>query len=118
MSDEMTTLQAEEIVVPPAPEISAEIPQEERYFLLLASAIRVCTSYKPKFGQGRKNGFSVEQFQELYGADPFYHWIGLDSPLMYAAHKAAGGMTSIYRQIGIGSQWLLNQILQDHLGFT
>lgn len=37
---------------------------------------------------------------------------------MYAAHKAAGGMTSIYRQIGIGSQWLLNQILQDYLGLN
>jgi hypothetical protein len=34
----------------------------------------------------------------MYGADPFCSWVGLDSPLMYAAHKAAGGMTSVYRQ--------------------
>jgi len=37
---------------------------------------------------------------------------------MYAAHKAAGGMTSIYRQIGIGGQWVFYQILQDHLGLN
>jgi len=37
---------------------------------------------------------------------------------MYAAHKAAGGMTSIYRQIGIGSQWIFNQVLQDQLGLS
>jgi hypothetical protein len=35
---------------------------------------------------------------------------------MYAAHKAAGGMTSVYRQIGIGSQWIFYQMLQDYLG--
>ncbi len=37
---------------------------------------------------------------------------------MYAAHKAAGGMTSIYRQIGIGCEYLFRRILQDHLGLT
>lgn len=35
---------------------------------------------------------------------------------MYAAHKAAGGMTSIYRQIGIGCEHLFRRILQDSLG--
>lgn len=35
---------------------------------------------------------------------------------MYAAHKAAGGMTSVYRQIGMGCQWLLVEILKDQLG--
>jgi len=61
---------------------------------------------------------TLEQFQALYRSDPFYNWMGLDSPLMYAAHKAAGGMTSIYRQIGIGCQWIFAQILQDFLGLT
>ena len=42
-----------------------------------------------------------------------YHWVGLDSELIYAAHKAAGGMTSIYRQLGIGCERLLRQIIQD-----
>src|SRR5579872_986756 len=49
----------------------------------------------------------------MYGQDPFYHWIGLDSELMYAAHKAAGGMTSIYRQIGTGSEQLFRAIVRD-----
>jgi hypothetical protein len=60
----------------------------------------------------------LEQFTAMYSADPFYHWFGVDSPLMYAAHKAAGGMTSVYRQIGIGCQWVFYQVLQDHLQLT
>jgi hypothetical protein len=38
--------------------------------------------------------------------------------LLYAAHKAAGGMTSIYRQIGIGCEHLFRQCLQDALGIS
>jgi hypothetical protein len=34
---------------------------------------------------------------------------------MYAAHKAAGGMTSVYRQIGIGCEKLFRTVLQDTL---
>lgn len=37
---------------------------------------------------------------------------------MYAAHKAAGGITSIYRQIGIGSETLIRTIIQDQLGLS
>jgi hypothetical protein len=70
------------------------------------------------FGKGRKGGLTLEQFQLIYRADPFYNWIGLDSPLMYAAHKAAGGMTSIYRQLGIGCQWVFSAILEDNLGLS
>lgn len=107
----------EEISVPP-PELPRGLPEDERYLLLLTTPLRACAQYKPKFGQGGKAGMTLEQFQKMYGSDPFYSWIGLDSPLMYAAHKAAGGMTSVYRQLGIGSQWILNQVLQDHLGLT
>jgi hypothetical protein len=32
---------------------------------------------------------------------------------MYSAHKAAGGMTSVYRQIGIGCEKLFRLIIQD-----
>ncbi len=32
---------------------------------------------------------------------------------MYAAHRAAGGMTSLYRQIGIGCETLFRQIIID-----
>lgn len=68
-------------------------------------------------GRGRE-GVSVAEFQELYGADAFYSWFGLENPLMYAAHKAAGGMTSIYRQIGIGCERLFQMILRDELGLS
>lgn len=57
-------------------------------------------------------------FTSLYGADPLYHWMGLDSPLMFAAHKAAGGMTSVYRQLGIGCERLFRQVLQDELDLS
>jgi hypothetical protein len=42
----------------------------------------------------------------------------LDTHLMYTAHKVAGGIISIYRQIGMGSEELFRQILQDHLGLS
>jgi len=37
---------------------------------------------------------------------------------MYAAHRAAGGMTSIYRQIGIGCERLFRQIIVDTTCYT
>ena len=98
-------------------ELSPE-SREQAYLSLVLDAIRVCADYRPRFGQGRAGGFTLQEFKRLYGADPFYSWFGLDSPLMYAAHRAAGGMTSVYRQIGIGCQWLFNRILQDELGLT
>lgn len=82
------------------------------------TALRACAQYKPRFGQERKDALTLEHFKQMYGADPFYHWIGLDSSLMYAAHKAAGGITSIYRQLGIGSEWVFRSILQDSLNLT
>lgn len=88
---------------------------DAQYLELVASAIRVCAAYRPRFGHGRAAGFTLAEFQQLYQADPFYSWFGLDNPLMYAAHKAAGGMTSLYRQIGIGCQWLFNRVLRDQL---
>lgn len=89
---------------------------DSKYLQILLDRIAVCKSYKPKFGQGE--GTSLQGFQNLYGADPFYTWFGLDTPLMYAAHKVAGGITSVYRQIGMGSEELFRQILQDHLGLS
>jgi hypothetical protein len=102
----------------PPPPLPAGLSAEDKYLRLLLTAVRTCLDYKPRFGQGRKEGITFEQFKKLYGSDPFYHWFGIDSPLMYAAHKAAGGMTSVYRQIGIGAQWVFFQILQDQLGLT
>ncbi len=90
---------------------------DERYLELLLNPLDICARYTPKFGTNEK-GVSLEQFKMLYGADPFYHWIGLDSDLMYAAHKAAGGMTSIYRQLGVGCELLFRKIIQDKFDLT
>ena len=92
--------------------------QDERYFQLIQRALAVCMNYRPKFGQGRKGGLTLDEFRTLYQSDPFYTWFGLDSPLLYAAHKAAGGMTSVYRQIGTGCERLFQQLLQDSLGLN
>ena len=94
---------------------SLPVDSDARYLALVINPIRVCRSYKPKFGLGAGAGVSLEQFKRLYGQDPFYEWFGLDNPLMYAAHKAAGGMTSIYRQIGIGCEQLFRKMIQDSL---
>jgi len=89
-----------------------------KYVDILRSALEVCKSYRPKLGHRRKEGYSLSEFKDLYGHDAFYSWMGLDSDLMYAAHKAAGGMTSIYRQIGIGCERIFREILKDQLGLS
>ncbi|MBI4480337.1 MAG: hypothetical protein HY651_09980 [Acidobacteria bacterium] len=92
---------------------------DAEYLKIVLDPIDVCAHYKPKFGQGSKaGGLTLQEFQKLYQGDPFYSWFGLDNALMYAAHKASGGMTSVYRQIGIGCEALFRQILQDRLGLS
>lgn len=91
---------------------------ERRYLEIVVEPIRVCANYRPQMGHGREGGFDLVQFQTLYKKDAFYSWFGLDNPLMYAAHKAAGGMTSIYRQIGIGCERLFRKVLMDSLGLS
>jgi hypothetical protein len=83
------------------------------YFEIVARHLRVCADYKPKFGTSGSAGLTKDEFERRYGDDPFYHWVGIDSPLMYAAHKAAGGITSIYRQLGKGGERLFQRVLQD-----
>ena len=86
----------------------------DKYINIFLAPIRKCKDYKPKFGGSQNEyGVSLDGFLELYGSDLFYSWIGLDSNLMYAAHKAAGGMTSIYRQIGVGCEHLFREIIID-----
>ena len=89
---------------------------DERYLAIVRDAVAVCLRYKPKFGKGGKDGLTLERFQRLYQSDPFYSWFGLDSPLVYAAHKAAGGITSVYRQIGTAAEHVFRAVLQDTLG--
>jgi hypothetical protein len=89
--------------------------KNDAYLNLLIEPLRQCAHYRPALGGEAVGGVSPAQFQELYAQDPLYHWVGLDSELMYAAHKAAGGMTSIYRQLGIGCERLLRAVIEDSL---
>lgn len=66
---------------------------------------------QPKMGTDRP--VSLAGFKELYGADPFYHWMGLDNILVYQAARGNSGMTSIYRQLGIGVERLFRHIIMD-----
>lgn len=88
---------------------------DEKYLQSILDCLSVSAAYKPKFGQRRSEGLTLPEFQGLYRGDTFYNWFGLDNPAIYAAHKAAGGITSLYRQIGIGCERVFRQILQDTL---
>ena len=93
--------------------------KEEHYLGIFLGPISKSKDYRPKFGHsGKKQGYTFDEFARLYGADPFYSWIGLDTELMYTAHRAAGGMTSVYRQIGIGCERLFRQIVIDTTGYA
>jgi hypothetical protein len=86
---------------------------DSTHLSILLSPLDECAHHKPAFGGNGQNGIDINQFRKIYGDDPLYHWIGLDSDLIYAAHKAAGGITSIYRQLGIGCERLLRKIIQN-----
>ncbi len=91
--------------------------RDNDYLRIIFDRLEVCRRYKPKFGRGRA-GLDYQTFREIYSSDVFYVWFGLDNPLIYSAHKAAGGITSVYRQIGLGSEQLIRRIIQDELGLT
>lgn len=91
---------------------------DEHLLETFLAPVRKCALYKPAFGKGKQGGLSLAAFQTLYGGDYFYAWLGLDDPSVYAAHKAAGGLTSVYRQIGIGSERLFRSILSYSLGLS
>lgn len=92
---------------------------EKQYLEIFLKPVRKSKDYRSKFGHGTKEkGFSLTEFKALYASDPFYSWIGLDTNLMYAAHRAAGGMTSVYRQVGIGCERLFRKVIVDTTGYT
>lgn len=93
-----------------------DLDRDLKYRELLLEPIRKCADYLPKMGGGEEVDFDL--FQRLYGADPLYHWMGLDTEPMFAAHKAAGGMTSVYRQLGIGCERLFRGVLRDQMGLS
>lgn len=93
--------------------------KEKHYLDVFLNPVKKCKDYKPKFGRGNSpQGVSVTEFKDMYESDPFYSWMGLNTDLMYAAHRAAGGMTSIYRQIGVGCECLFRAILIDAAGYA
>ncbi len=93
--------------------------KDEEYLQIVLDAIRVSSRYQPKFGRGPKNGgLTLGQFRELYQGDAFYSWLGLDNPIVYAAHKAAGGITSVYRQIGTGCEKLFRRVISDSMDLS
>lgn len=92
------------------------LDRDAQYRELLLTPLRKCADYLPKMGGAGE--VDLAGFTASYGADPLYHWMGLDSPLMFAAHKAAGGMTSVYRQLGIGCERLFRQVLRDELSLA
>lgn len=92
--------------------------QDKVFVEVFLSPLRKCSKYRPAFGRGRSDGISLEDFGQLYDGDPFYAWIGLNDPLVYAAHKAAGGLTSVYRQIGVGGERLLRAVIVHSLQVT
>lgn len=87
--------------------------KDKKYLDLFLTPITTCKNYRPKFGTGNKESVTFDKFKRIYSSDPFYSWLGLDSELMYTAHKASGGMTSIYRQVGKGCEELFRQIVID-----
>lgn len=91
---------------------------DQQYVDVFMEPIRVCRAYKPKFGSSTEEDTTLDDFRRLYGSDPLYHWVGFDSELMYAAHKAAGGITSVYRQLGVGCERLLRTVMRDAAALT
>lgn len=92
--------------------------RDAEYVEVLLEPIRMCHDYRPKFGRGGRAGLSLHEFKRLYQDDALYRWFGLDDPMMYSAHKAAGGMTSVYRQVGIAVERLFRRVIMDSLALA
>ena len=91
---------------------------EKQYLEIFLSPVRKCKSYRPKFGLVMEKALlckSSKRFTIQTPSTPGSVWI---QNLMYAAHRAAGGMTSVYRQIGIGCERLFRAVLTDTTGYA
>jgi hypothetical protein len=62
--------------------MSRKSERDSEYLEIILAPIRVCAAYKPKLGQGGKDGCNLADFQKIYRGDPFYAWFGLDNPMM------------------------------------
>ncbi len=96
--------------------MSSSQEQEKKYFGIIKRSLKVCKTYRPHFGQTK--GVTLEQFTAIYSNDQFYSWLGLGRPEVYEAHRIAGVITSLYRQIGIACQEIFVQIIRDKLGLS
>ena len=67
----------------------AAASKDAEYLEIILERVRVSAAYRPKFGRRSGEGLTLRQFQELYSADLFYAWFGLDSPMLYAADATA-----------------------------
>ena len=93
--------------------------QDAELLEVFLQPLRLCKEYQPAFGRGKKEKkTSFGSFLDLYGSDQFYAWLGLASEEVYSAHKAAGGLTSVYRQLGVGAERLFRVILMRELGLS
>ena len=55
--------------------------EDDAYYRdLLLDPLYKCADYLPKMGGAVE--VDLDGFSALYGSDPLYHWMGLDSPLM------------------------------------
>ena len=71
--------------------MTTQTKQDAAYLELMLSPMRRCATYMPAFGKGADEKVTLAEFKAMYGADPLYQWVGLDSDLMYAAHAGDGG---------------------------
>jgi hypothetical protein len=89
---------------------------KDRYVEDFLRPMRKCLDYKPAFGTSSQ--VSSLQFIDKFSQDFFYASVGLAIPEMYVAHKAAGGITSFYRQLGIACEQLTQSVFVNELGIV
>jgi hypothetical protein len=88
------------------------VNNDDHYREVLLRPLRVCLNYFPTIDN---KVVDANGFIDHYNSDPFYNWMGLASNELFSAHKVSGGITSFYRQLGIGVERLFREILINNL---
>lgn len=76
--------------------------------------LRVNPDLNPKMGTGKQ--VDVNQFLSIYRTDPLYGQIGFASESVYAAHRALTRLTSLYRNVGTGTEAMVKLFIERCLG--